>query len=351
MRNLGNIEKKSRKILIIKWGALGDIAMSTAIIEDIRNKFPNSEIDLNTMPKFEGFFQDDDRFNRVWSTDLRQQGKAFEKALSWIVNVKKNKYNLIIDLQNNDRSKIILSFLRLFSISSPIIVGQHQGFPYHIAPVKKDIKPRGNDGLKRMVSEIGIIPSNEIPVIRVSKGRISHVKKVLRESGILKNDFIILVPGSHASAHLKRWGDSKYANLANELWRSKKIRSCIVGGPDDIEVCQNVHNQSVEATVNLCGTTNILDLIPLGDHALAIIANDTGPAHVLAACNKPMISICGPTDPERVKPLGEKVQTIQADVECKSCYLKECPNKHVCMENIRVLDIINLLINAFIIKP
>ena len=79
MREFGNIEKKSRKILIIKWGALGDIAMSTAIIEDIRNQFPNSEIDLNTMPKFEGFFQDDDRFNHVWSTDLRQQGKAFQK--------------------------------------------------------------------------------------------------------------------------------------------------------------------------------------------------------------------------------------------------------------------------------
>ena len=325
--------------------------MSTAIIEDIRNKFPKSEIDLNTMPKFEGFFQDDDRFNIVWSTDLRQQGKAFQNALSGIVYVKKNRYNLIIDLQNNNRSKIILSFLRLFSVKCPIIVGQHQGFPYHITPAKKDIKPRGNDGLKKIITEIGILPSNEVPVIKVSEERISHVNKILLESGLIMNDFIILVPGSHASGHLKRWGDSKYADLANELWNRRKIPSCIVGGPDDVEVCQNVHNKSVEATVNLCGITNILDLIPLGGHALAIIANDTGPAHVLAACNKPIISICGPTDPARVKPLGEKVQTIQADVACKSCYLKECPNNHVCMENLSVLDVMSLITKATAIKP
>ena len=338
---------QSPKILVIKWGALGDIAMSTAIIEDIRNKYPKSEIDLNTMPKFEGFFQEDDRFDCAWSIDLRQKGKAFQNTLSWILYVQKKRYDLIIDFQNNDRSKIILSLLRLFSFKCPIIVGQHRTFPYHITPEQKDVKPKGIDGLKKMVTEIGIIPGNEMPVIKVSEKRISHIKKVLRESGLLMNDFIILVPGSHASGHLKRWGDSKYANLANELWSSKKVRSCIVGGPDDIEVCQNVHNQSVEATVNLCGTTNILDLIPLGDHALAIIANDTGPAHVLAACNKPIISICGPTDPARVKPLGEKVQTIQADVECKSCYLKECPNQHICMKSVSTKQVLGLL-NAII---
>ncbi len=38
-----------QRILIIKWGAMGDIANSMAVIEDIFRAFPHAAIDLNTM--------------------------------------------------------------------------------------------------------------------------------------------------------------------------------------------------------------------------------------------------------------------------------------------------------------
>ena len=65
-----------------------------------------------------------------------------------------------------------------------------------------------------------------------------------------------------------------------------------------------------------------------------VVANDTGPGHILAAADKPMVCICGPTDPVRVKPICSKVETLQAEVECRNCYLKECPNRHICMEEV-----------------
>ena len=42
-----NLTKKNiKKILIIKWGGMGDIILSTGIMHDIRMSFPKSEIHL-----------------------------------------------------------------------------------------------------------------------------------------------------------------------------------------------------------------------------------------------------------------------------------------------------------------
>ncbi|MBK8183143.1 MAG: hypothetical protein IPK63_09720 [Candidatus Competibacteraceae bacterium] len=40
--------------------------------------------------------------------------------------------------------------------------------------------------------------------------------------------------------------------------------------------------------------------------------------------------ICGPTDPRRVKPLGDNVTAVQADLPCVNCYRKTCSH-HSCM--------------------
>jgi len=64
--------------------------------------------------------------------------------------------------------------------------------------------------------------------------------------------------------------------------------------------------------------------------ARVVVANDTGTAHVVAATGRPMLVLCGPTDPRRVKPLGAAVATMQADLPCVNCYRKTCVH-HACM--------------------
>ncbi len=122
--------------------------------------------------------------------------------------------------------------------------------------------------------------------------------------------------------------------MARRLMQDHGFRSVIVGGPDEVDECARVHELSAPATDNLCGRTEVLDLVPLGRRAVPVVANDTGPGHILAAADKPMVCICGPTDPVRVKPICSKVETLQAEVECRNCYLKECPNRHICMEEV-----------------
>jgi heptosyltransferase-2 len=71
-------------------------------------------------------------------------------------------------------------------------------------------------------------------------------------------------------------------------------------------------------------------VIPICARARVIVANDTGTAHLASATGRPMVVICGPTDPRRVKPLGDNVDAFQAELPCINCYRKHCAH-HSCM--------------------
>ena len=86
--------------------------------------------------------------------------------------------------------------------------------------------------------------------------------------------------------------------------------------------------------MNLCGRTEVLDIVPLCEGARAIVANDTGTAHVASCTERPMVVICGPTDPRKVKPVGDNVVALQASLPCINCYGKTCDHHHACMESI-----------------
>ena len=97
--------------------------------------------------------------------------------------------------------------------------------------------------------------------------------------------------------------------------------------------------------MNLCGETEILDLIPLARRARCVVANDTGTGHVAAVADRPMVVICGPTDPRRVRPAGPRVHTRQAPLFCVNCYRKDCSH-HSCMEVLHPAQVLEALAAA-----
>jgi heptosyltransferase-2 len=153
---------------------------------------------------------------------------------------------------------------------------------------------------------------------------------LLERHGLTPDRYGIFLPGCNANGHLKRWGAARYAALAQRLHQEGLDRIVLIGGPDEMDECRRIAQACGSWLVNLCGQTAILDIPPLCEPARFIVANDTGTAHLAAATATPMLVLCGPTDPRRVKPLGDHVTTLQADLPCINCYRKTCSH-HSCM--------------------
>jgi len=319
-----------RRILVIKWSAMGDVIIATALFEDIARAFPGREIHLDTLPVWRGLFESDTRFARVFAVEWRDRRRRGRKIAEWLRRVRAERYDLIIDLQCNDRSRLLLGLLWLTGSRIPYRLGNRQRFPYNIAPADLP-KPVHTITRSRAALQAGGIPANTPrPVLYIADSNRVRVRELMERHGLKPGHYAIFLPGCNADGHLKRWGAARYAALADRIHREGLARIALIGGPDEVEECRRIESACGDWLVNLCGQTAILDIPPLCESARFIVANDTGTAHLAAATATPMTVLCGPTDPRRVKPLGDSVTALQADLPCVNCYRKTCSH-HSCM--------------------
>ena len=323
-------DERIRRILIIKWSAMGDVALASAGFEDVYRAFPGRQIDLNTLPPWDRLFAHDRRFRKILAPNLRGEDGQFRAIWYWLREVSAAQYDLIIDLQSTDRSRFLLALLSLCGRRARYRVGNQRVIPYNVAPPRQP-EPRHAFALLRTTLACAGIPSiTERPILQFGGEQERRAAALLAEHGLKPDTYGVFLPGSQAAGYLKRWGADRYVALGERLQEGGVQKVLVVGGPDERAECQRISEAGPAWAINLCGRTEILDVIPLCATARFIVANDTGTAHLAAATARPMVVLCGPTDPRRVRPPGENVVALQADIPCINCYRKHCTH-HSCM--------------------
>jgi len=319
-----------RRILVMKWSALGDVALASAAFEDIRGAFPRAALDLNILRPWDRLFAHDPRFERVLAPEVRDRGHPLRGTLSWLAQVRRGRYDLIIDLQSSDHSRLLLVLLWLTGGAPRYRIGHHRVFPYNIAPAPA-AKPRhALDLMRAALAAGGIEARAPRPVLHVPPRNRGRVQRLLAEHGVAQGRYAVFLPGCQARGYLKRWGARRYVALGLELRELGIPHVLLLGAADEAEECREIRRCCGDFVVDLCGRTEVLDLPPLCEGARFVVANDTGTAHVGAAAGRPMVVVCGPTDPCRVRPAGPSVRALQAPIYCAGCYRKDCSH-HSCM--------------------
>src|SRR5207249_7761915 len=74
----------------------------------------------------------------------------------------------------------------------------------------------------------------------------------------------------------------------------------------------------------------------------ALVAGDTGVAHLAAALGTPVVALFGPTDPALSAPRGP-VAVVRGDAPCAPCFYRTCPIDHPCMRAIEATAVIERL--------
>lgn len=318
-----------RRILIMKWSALGDIAVATAVMEDVRRAFPQADIHLNTLPPWDKLFTGDARFSNIIAIPVRRQ--SFANSLRWLREIRGNHYDIIIDFQSNDRSRILLTLLKLSGAGVRYITGNQVRFPYDLGapPLPKTIHALTR--LRANIASGGIPTTTPLPVFHIPPRNRERAAQLLRDHKLEGKRYAVFLPGCQAAGYLKRWGAIRYSALAIYLREAGYDNVILLGAKDEMGECQRIQAACGDWVVNLCGQTEVLDLIPLCEQAACIVANDTGTAHVTAAAAVPMVVFFGATDPRRARPIGDHVATLQAEIYCVDCYRKHCSH-HSCVE-------------------
>jgi lipopolysaccharide heptosyltransferase II len=129
--------------------------------------------------------------------------------------------------------------------------------------------------------------------------------------------YAVLMPG--ANWETKRWPAERFAALVGPLKQRFGLDSVIAGGADAEPLAA-----LAPMVVNLVGKTNLRHVVALLERAALVIANDTGPMHIAAALNRPLVTPYGPTNPVRTGPHRHHDSVIRLDIACSPCYSRKC---------------------------
>lgn len=132
---------------------------------------------------------------------------------------------------------------------------------------------------------------------RDERAEASITKKI---SGLSEN-LVIINPGAGWGS--KQWPAARYGEVARALSLSG-LFPLINFGPNEHQLAYEVHTTSNGVAQPI--SCSISELIALTRQARLFIGGDTGPLHLAAALQVPVVAIFGPTDPVRNGPYGGK---------------------------------------------
>lgn len=290
--------EQTKKILIIKLGALGDIISSLHTMFAIRKHFPNASIDLLTRHQFVSFCQFIPWYDKVITAENHKPWQII-KWWKFSQLLRAQKYDFVIDLQCKPRTTF---YQLLFGFRSPKWAGSS---PFSTYKRPKRTHPNQPQyALQEMQMESAHIPWVGLADLDWLAEPVANFNP--------PSHFVILVPGCSVQHPYKRWPASSFAKLAEEL-RKKGIESIIIGTNAEKDVIEELATLAPNA-INLINQTSIKQLSTLSRSALAVISNDTGPAHITAAIGAPTLVLMSYISiPERMLPQGKNVSFIKKD--------------------------------------
>ena len=257
------------KILVVKHGSLGDIAFSIHAMASIKQFFSNATIDLLTEEKYVNFLSNSNYFNSIF----KDNRKGIIDSLKVILKINQNKYDLIIDLQNSKRTNNYWSFLKF--ISEVKVNGSRSN-----CDIQYVIPPQGTESPQQgLYNQLKLLGVNEIN---------QNVDWLSRDITAINEDKIILmIPGVSKSGKEKQWSPKKFALLASSL-EKKGYHICVVGQKSDKETVETINN-ACQKVIDLSDKSPPEIIYSIAKKSDFIISNDTGPGHIAALSNSPIL--------------------------------------------------------------
>lgn len=316
------------KILVIRFSSIGDIVLTTPVVRCLKTQLKQAEIHYLTKEPYKELLQSNPYISKIYTIK-----KSVHEILS---QLKKEKYDYIVDLHHNIRSLVVKSSLGKKSASFK----------------KLNIEKWLSVNFKlKMLPSVHIVDRylktvEKLKVINDHKGLDFFI--AIPEEPILK-----LLPATHKNYIVFAIG-AKFATkkLPNEkiIEVLKKIKRPVVliGGKEDMANAEIIMKESSSNIINLCGKLSLQQSAVILKHSSAVITHDSGMMHTAAAFKKKIISVWGNTVPAfgmypyLAHPDSRIVEV--KNLSCRPCSkigFSKCPKKHFkCMNGIKVEEIV-----------
>lgn len=284
-----------RLVLVIKHGALGDIVLATAGFSAVRANFSHARITCLTTRAYADMLTQSPYFDQVW-TDDKPRFTDIRGLVGLQRMLKREQFDWVIDLQTSTRST---AYQWLLPRPWPNISNISR-FASHGYTDPKRHTIHALETIREQLAIAGIAPVGMPDLSWLSGEPIAA----------LPGRYGLLVPGGAAHRPEKRWPADAYATLTAQ-WVGQGITPVLIGTQAEAEALASIA-RAVPQAINLGGQTSFGQLADLARGAALAVGNDTGPMHIIAACNCPsLVLFSAASNPDMSRPVGNRVSILR----------------------------------------
>jgi ADP-heptose:LPS heptosyltransferase len=288
-----------KKILIIRFSAMGDVVLLTPVLRSLAAAYPEVEVVVCTRPKFTSFFVGISSVT-TFGADVDTEYKGFKGLFRLFAALRKQRFDVVFDLHDHLRTKVLGIFF--FLVGVPVITFK-KGRADKKKFTRKENKatkplPHTIERYHQPFAKAGFVfqigPS---PYLLPHDSSFTFVKNWLVEKHLSKkNPWIGIAPfAMHAS---KIWPTKNYAALIENLIQQKPHHFFLFGGgKKEIEFFENLQQQFPAHITIVAGQLKLDQELALMQQLDLMLCVDSSNMHLAALSGVPLLSIWGGTHP------------------------------------------------------
>lgn len=314
-----------KSVLLIQTAFIGDLILSTVLIENLHLNYPGISIDFLVRKGNEELLQAHPFVRKVLSWDKKKS--KYRHLFSLLQQIRKEEYDLVINVQRYAATGLLAGLSR-----AKIIIGYDKN-PLSFLFTKKVAHKAGTEAepvheTTRCNQLLETITTTSItkPGLYPSAADYSFIRRYQQEP------YLVLAPGS--VWFTKQVPVSKWTAILKHLPIRQKIY--IIGTKKEQAIATAIMNELPAYTniESLAGSLSILQSAALMQGALFNLVNDSAPLHIASAVNAPVIALFCSTIPGfGFTPLSDESYIVQAEpnLSCRPCGSHgkaACPRRH-----------------------
>lgn len=374
--------QRIHKILFFKFGALGDVLLTTPLVRAMREQFPYATIDYCLGQWAAPALQNNPHLSSVVTfTDSTNTLKRLVPLLTTLWRLRRADYDVVFVLDRAWQAGLLGTFIGGYTIGFDRL---GEGFaldtsiPYGYESHEQ--APHDIDTYLALGKHLGCGTANRQMVFQPTAQDRAFAHQLLDQAGWQKKPFAVrphFATGSAGHGRARERGASRsfsakagdrglsathrwvgrhvfsgntalsehhrgtvalcpggarnpYQEMAVRRWPaeyyaqlarqliSRGLQVVLLGGHTDRPEADTIVTQCPEV-IDCVGRTSLAQAAAIIEQCTAVVAHDTALMHVAAAIGTPTIALFGPTNPRRKELLGPQHTTIWKRLPCPTC--------------------------------
>lgn len=200
-----------------------------------------------------------------------------------------------------------------------------------------------------LVSQVGFRTDDDRLRFQGEARHFEEARLLLQAGNHGGSPYFVVHPG--ASAPSRRYPAEFFGDAAEEIARRSGRLAVFTGSPDEQPLVDRARARMSSPSISLAGRLSVAVLGAVIAEADLLVSNNTGPAHIAAAVDTPVVDLYALTNPQHT-PWRVRSVVLSHNVPCRYCLKSVCPEGHNdCLRAIPPSSIVHAALSLLDMAP